>query len=121
MVLRWNAIAGATSWQYQQKSGGDGYGGWITMPRSGAATTGHTVPNLNNGTAHTFQVWAVNEGGWGASSGEVTATTVPLPGNTGLSASRGNGRVTLSWTAAPPRDGITGLVPMAATSGPGRP
>ncbi|MYE39851.1 MAG: fibronectin type III domain-containing protein, partial [Chloroflexi bacterium] len=61
-------------YQYRQKAGAGAYGPWMDIPGSGAATTGHTVTGLDNGTAHGFRVRAVNAAGDGAQSGEATAT-----------------------------------------------
>ncbi len=72
---------GITSWQYQQKAGG-GYGGWMTMPGAGAATTSHTVSGLTNNVSYTFRIRAVNDVGNGAISDSVTATPVGAAGVT---------------------------------------
>ena len=74
--------------------------------------TGTTVKNLTNGTAYSFKVTAVNKAGEGPASGAASATPtakVTKPGlPNGLTASPGNGKVTLSWTA-PGSDGGTGI------------
>ena len=99
VVLRWTAMAAATSWQVRQKAGNDNFGDWISVPSS-AATTETTVSGLTNGTAYTFEVRAVNAAGEGETSAAVTATPVALPGRpVGLSASGGDESVTLTWTA----------------------
>ena len=118
--LSWNAIATATGWQYRQKVGnGSTFGDWINVPLSGAATTGYTITGLSNGSTYTFEVRAVNLGGTGTSSNELTATPVPLPGKpTGLQANRGNGEVTLSWTAGSGGAAVSWRYKYAAGSGP---
>ena len=99
VVLRWTAMAAATSWQVPQKAGNDDFGDWISGPSS-AATTETIVSGLTNGTAYTFEVRAVNAAGEGETSAVVTATPVALPGKpVGLSASGGDESVTLTWTA----------------------
>jgi fibronectin type 3 domain-containing protein len=87
---------------------------WSTS--SGAAATGVTkstgtkIENvtspyahtgLTNGTTYYYVVTAVNAGGESAESAEVSATPqVPAPGApTGVSATAGNGQVTISWSA----------------------
>ena len=70
---------------------------WTSISDS-ATTTSHTVTGLTNNVTHTFKVRAVNPSGAGpASTG--TATPMPVPAApSGLSATPGDGRVTLSWT-----------------------
>ena len=58
-----------TGWQYRQ----DG-GTWIDIPGSGPATTRYTVRGLENHTAYTFEVRAVDAGGSGPASAPVTET-----------------------------------------------
>ena len=72
--LSWTAKAGADRWEYRQRIGDGAWGAWRTVPGSGPATTSHTVPDLDNGTAYGFQVRALNAGGAGPASAEATAT-----------------------------------------------
>ncbi len=59
-----------------------------------------TVTNLINGTRYYFRLTAVNEIGEGPPSNEVSAVPLTVPGApTGLTATPGNSRVTLSWAA----------------------
>ena len=74
--------------------------------------TGTTVKGLTNGTTYSFKVTAVNQAGEGPASGPASATPkagISKPGSpNGLTASPGDGQVTLSWTA-PGSDGGTGI------------
>ena len=100
VVLSWDAVAGAMSWQVQRKAGTGPFTGWTTVPGSGAATTGHTVRNLTEGTEYTFEVRAGGAGGFGAPSDPVKATPYRSPAKpAGVTATPGDARVTLAWTA----------------------
>ena len=78
VTLSWNNPNNATisKWQYQQKQGDGSYGPWMDIPDSTATTTSHTVTGLTNGMVYSFRIRAVNAGGNGAPSDEVTATPV---------------------------------------------
>jgi len=112
------ATAGNTqvslSWKAPGLDGGAAITGYRVYQGSGqtpvASVTGTsaTVPGLSNGTTYSFTVTAVNKAGEGPASGAASATptaatTKPGPPN-GLTASPGNGQVTLSW-GAPGSDG----------------
>ena len=88
-----------TGWEYRQKDS-NGYGAWMAIADSDANTTSHTVTDLSNGIAYTFQVRAVNKLGKGDAfeSAAVTPSTVP-PQPASVTAARGNGQVDLSWEA----------------------
>ena len=60
-------------------------------------TTSHTVKNLTNGTAYTFEVWAVNRAGNGASASVEATPRLPPP--TGLVATAAQGEIRLAWDA----------------------
>jgi len=83
-----------------------------TAPVASAKGTSVTVKNLANGTPYYFKVAAVNTVGVGPPSGVASATpaaAITKPGPpAGLTATPGQGRVTLSWTA-PGSDGGTGI------------
>ena len=77
-----------------------------------------TVTGLVNGTTYYFSVTAVNQVGEG-SAAEAPAIPVTVPGApAGLTATPGNGKVTLSW-AAPASDGgspVSGYIIYQGTS-----
>jgi fibronectin type 3 domain-containing protein len=76
-----------------------------SAPVTNVTGTTVTLPALINGTTYFFEVAAVNTAGQGPLSTEMRAVPVTVPGApTGLTATRGNTQVTLSW-AAPASDG----------------
>jgi predicted phage tail protein len=78
------------------------YQGAGKKPVASVAGTSATVKGLTDGTTYSFMVTAVKAGegpaSGAASATPTAATTKPGPPN-GLTASPGNGQVTLSWTA----------------------
>ena len=82
-------------------------------------TTGYKVTGLVNGTTYYFMVTAFNRSGQGPTSNEANAVPVTVPGEpTGLTATAGDGTVTLVW-AAPASDGgspVTGYNVYQGTS-----
>ena len=77
------------------------------------------MTGLVNGTTYYFRVTAVNRVGQGPASAEVKAVPVTVPGApVGLTATRGDGNVTLSWTAPPSNGGspVSGYNIYVATS-----
>ena len=107
VTLTWslpnNGGAAITKFQYRRKVGAAAYGGWANIPNSGPTTTGHTVPELANGTIHCFQVRAVNNVGIGPASNEKCGTpaVVAMPEEPGtisdLTGTLGDRQVTLAW------------------------
>ena len=91
--------AALTHYEYEQ----DGSGTWTS---TGGTATSHTVTGLNNGQTYTFRVRAVNSAGASAPSGSRTATptTTEPEAPESLSATPGDGQVTLRWRA-PTNDG----------------
>ena len=76
-----------------------------SAPVTNVTGTTVTLPSLINGTTYFFEVAAVNAAGQGPLSTEIQAVPVTVPeAPTGLTATRGNTQVVLSWTA-PASDG----------------
>ncbi len=121
VVLSWSAgDAGGstvTEWQYRQQPGDGGYGPWVAIADSDAETATHTVTGLSNGISYTFQIRALTPNrqvtGDPFESPPVTPATVPPP-PVGLTATRGDESVTLSW--APGVSGRPGQDDYAATT-----
>ncbi|WP_420432659.1 fibronectin type III domain-containing protein [Candidatus Poriferisocius sp.] len=89
-----SAEAGPTTgWEVQV-----GDGAWMGIADSGADTASYSVTGLDNGTAYTISVRAVNDFGAGA-AGSASATPATVPSAPEVSAERGDGEVTVSWTA----------------------
>ena len=84
VALAWNAPASdavISQHEYRYKTGGDYPDFWKEIPYSapgGFNEDGFTVTGLSNGTAHTFQLRAVNSGG---ESGSVESTAVTPSGH----------------------------------------
>ena len=101
VLLSWTAPSdgGSTITRYEYQQNG---GAWTT---TGGTDTSYIVNGLNNGTLYSFKVRAVNAIGNGAESTTATATPAAAPpatvpaAPTDLTATPGNGRVLLSWTA----------------------
>ena len=104
-----------TSYQHRTQEAGSQWGGWTTIPQSGATTTSYRKTGLTNGTEHWFEIRAVNEHGPGASAqvGPVTPTApASQPTNRRPSANAGPNQivnrdevVTLDGTASRDRGG----------------
>jgi titin len=84
---------------------------WTTFSDSVSTSTSVTVTGLTNGTAYTFRVAAINGAGLGtfstASSSVTPFTTSGTP--TSVVPTRGDGQVSLSWTA-PTSNGGSGII-----------
>ena len=109
--LRWaaplyNGGYDVIGYEYQQRTSSDEYGSWIDITGADQNTTEHTVTGLTNGTSYSFKVRAKNLiAGAGPASNEATAVPVTVPSAPqSLSATAGNAKVTLDWTA-PASDG----------------
>ena len=98
VLLSWNAVGGATS--YNVKRGTTTGGPYSTINSPG--TNSYDDTTAVNGTTYFYVVSAVGAGGEGPNSSEASATPQAAPAApTGLTASPGDSQVLLSWTASP--------------------
>ena len=75
----------------------------------GQTTRRTVVENLTNGTAYTFEVWAVNRAGNGTSASvEATPGVVPPVPTDELSATAGLNQITVSWGGVSAMPEVTG-------------
>ncbi len=82
-----------TGWQSRTNDGQ-----WADLTPSGTGTANTvSVPNLDNGVAHTFEVRATNAVGAGPAA-TASATPVGVPSAPELTATAGDAVVTLAWT-----------------------
>ena len=98
VALSWEAAAanGADITAYGVRwRGGGAWSGWATL---GSSARSHTLGSLSNEVEHTFEVRAENEVGWGSAASVSARPEEPLPPAARLSAYRGDGRATLSWS-----------------------
>jgi fibronectin type 3 domain-containing protein len=120
VTLSWAAPASTggspvTSYDIYTGTTADSSGG---APLATVTGTAVTVTGLVNGTTYYFKVTALNRVGEGAAA-QMPAIPVTVPGApTGLHATPGNARVTLSWTAPASTGGlpISGYIIYAGTS-----
>jgi len=108
--LQWNPVAGAT--HYTVKRSATSGGPWQVMLSNITGTTFLDV-TATPGTSWFYVVSASGQGGEGPDSAELSIT--PLAAPAGLSATPGNGSVTLAWTPAAGATGYT--VRRSATPG----
>jgi subtilase family serine protease len=95
--LNWTTSAGATTYDVLE---GSTAGGESSAPaQSGVSSPQTAFTGLTPGQKYFFKVQAVNAGGISAASAEASGTVIPaVPA--GLTATAGNGAVSLSWSAA---------------------
>jgi fibronectin type 3 domain-containing protein len=96
--LSWTASVAATG--YYVKSATISGGPYAT--NANVTTTSFVSTNLTNGTTYYFVVSALNAYGQSLNSSETNATPAPVPPAipSGLTATAGNGFVSLNWTAS---------------------
>jgi len=98
--LSWTASSGATSYRIKQSTTS---GGPYSNIATNTTSLTYTNTGLVNGTTYYYVVSAVNTNGESANSSQVSAT--PIAGSvpatpTGLTATAGNARVALNWSAS---------------------
>lgn len=103
VALTWSAPVsngGAAVTDYEIQYSSDGTN-WTTFSDSVSTTASVTVTGLTNGAAYTFRVAAINGAGTGSySTASSSITPFTTPGTpTSVTPTRGNGQVSLSWTA----------------------
>ena len=76
LVVQWTAVANATGYEVQWKSGGQVYNSSRQATIGSGSTTSHTIPSLNNGTEYTVRVRAPRTG---ANSGTYSAEVLETP------------------------------------------
>ena len=76
LAVEWTAVANATGYEVQWKSGGQSYNNSRQATISSGSTTSHTISSLNNGTAYTVRVRATRTG---ANDGPYSAEVVKTP------------------------------------------
>jgi len=98
VLLSWNAVGGATSYNVKRATVTGGPYTTINSP----GTNSYDDTTAVNGTTYFYVVSAVGPGGEGPNSSEASATPQAAPGApTGLTATPGDSHVALSWTASP--------------------
>ena len=103
VTLSWSAVNGADSYRIYRALGpaGDGASAPTRLTPTNPATittTGYIDRDPSNNQTYRYQVTAFNDGGEGDHSA-VRSITLPPDQVTGLTLTRGDGQVTLSWSA----------------------
>ena len=99
VTLSWTNPGGDTIASHEVST--DGGTTFSDIPNSAHGqtnATGYTVTGLTNGTEYTFKLRARNNSGEGAASTATATPRAPPDAPDGLSATAGDGQVTLSWT-----------------------
>jgi fibronectin type 3 domain-containing protein len=102
VALAWTGSTGATSYNVYRGTVSDGEA-LTAIGTTNSSTTSFVDSGLTSGTTYFYNVAAVNSVGISPDSNEVSIAPVasgppPVPG--GVSASAGNGQVTVSWSAS---------------------
>jgi len=97
--LTWSSSPGAATYKVKRSTTG---GGPYTTISSGVTSNAFTDSGLTNLTTYYYVVSAVNPSGESPDSEETSITPLPQPPDppTGLTASAGNGFVSLEWNAS---------------------
>ena len=119
VTLSWATDAAAADYEYRQRRQPGSYGRWtdfageeFQLQNQGRTVTSNTVTGLTNGGTYAFQVRALHTSGAASDpsdevsvslSGTPPVQTGPLSAPRSLTATAGNGQVTLGWT--PPQSG----------------
>lgn len=115
--VTWSSVAAATSYNVKRSTTSGGL--YTTVAANVTSPQSYTDINVTNGTTYYYVVTAVNAAGESVNSSEVNATpaaTLTLPeAPSGVVATTGNARVSLSWNAV---NGVTEYnVKRSTTSG----
>jgi autotransporter-associated beta strand protein len=110
--LAWTASPGATGYKVLRATEAAGP---YTEVATNVTATGYTDTGLDSGTTYYYRIVALNDSGASMDGSEVGATTIPAAPSV-LSASAGDGRVDLAWTAS---TGATGYTILRATESAG--
>jgi len=95
VVLTWTGSLGATNYNIKRSTTS---GTEITIASTGGTSTTFTDTNVLDGVTYYYVVSALNTGGEGLNSGEVSATPLFSPQPTGLTVTTTNvGSVSLAW------------------------
>ena len=80
VALSWvPGSAGATRWEYRQRSAGGSWGDWTAIVGSDASTAAHTVTDLTEDARYDFQLRAVGANGGGPASATAAAVAGLTP------------------------------------------
>ena len=91
VTISWSPVAGAEGYRIYRGVKGV----WTSTPVGRTTATSHTSYGLENGTMYSFTVAAYTSGGNGPLS--LTVSAMPLSPPQNLTATAGDGRVTLNW------------------------
>ena len=91
VTLTWSPVAGADGYRIYRGVNGV----WTTAPVGRTTSTTHTSLGLENGTMYSFTVAAYTRSGNGPLS--LTVSAMPLAPPQNVTATSGDGRVTLGW------------------------
>ncbi len=95
VIVSWNAVPGADSYSvfYRKNSAGQ----WAEVPN--LSGTSYTLKGLESGTSYQCVVRAKNAAGYSAWNESTSPTALTLPALPKTTATAGDAKITLSWTA----------------------